>query len=491
MSKSCLILFALAVAPAPSHSLIGQYPLSMPGSEPALGHALQQLPTLAAPIFGSMSLVSAGLATMLGLQGASEPTSGGGLTTHSGSRAALDPVAEFARNELAECNAWCGSDEDCRRGCSATHTRGWGERQRESAAIYQLAADNKVDEAVLRLEAMLRSTGTDPALSTCNAVLFALARAERPDDAAALLAGLPRINAASHNALLHGYARARRRDDALRVLNMMTVRGEADIVSYGCAMNACARSGDVAGCEALHTVLLAERAAPSAQQTAESASTKPTAPLAPNEFTFGALVHACAEAAARERANGGDDADARATSVRWFRAGCAEARAMGGRGAEKRFVRTMLQLHDGRLRRALSTESSSQTATSAKRPKASVVSALPRHNINRGLVGARVSWSASPSASPRLQTALAAEATSKNDRSGGDGVSGGGAAAAAVRPRGRRSQRSRIRKQQTQLSALPASPSDSCSGPDTNGLGACGRSCKTCPLFEGSAAALP
>ena len=112
-------------------------------------------------------------------------------------------------------------------------------RQREAAKIYKLAGEGACDAALTRLEALLRApragrvADEPPALATCNAVLWSLARAGRCDDAQRLISELPFTSTSSHNALIHAYARARRRDDAMRVLYALVRDGEADVKSFG------------------------------------------------------------------------------------------------------------------------------------------------------------------------------------------------------------------------------------------------------------------
>ena len=491
------LAMATPLADALSYAMASEQTLGL-----ALGHALNHLPPLAAPAcVGSFGLFGA-VTTMCGLRDTSADSLDDALPKIS-----LPPpmVAsdQSTHDQFFDCGTWRDA-MDAWRGFedtqpSPSRVAEPGKRQRESAEIYALAAAGEVDESYKRLYAMLRSEGDDPAISTCNAVLFALARAERPDDAASLLEALPRANAASHNALLHAYARARRRDDALRVLAGMTARAEADIVSYGCVMNACARSGDIAACETLHARLLAERAAwraevvscgkaavwrgfyshehqqwfyenirthhttwelPSdavagdieyvtgdaGETAAKTAAASSSSRLAPNDFTFGALIHACAEAAVRTRARGVDDSDVVATASRWFREGRAEVAARGGPEAEEKFVRKMIRLHDTRLLRTLSKQAALETQSAAvARPS----SATPRHTgvssaaapqWKRGLLGVR----RSAAARSRLQTALAAEAARED---GDGGARGGGRSSAARRRQAPR------RKQQTRLSA--------------------------------------
>ena len=238
-------------------------------------------------------------------------------------------------------------------------------RQREAAKIYKLAGEGACDAALTRLEALLRApragrvADEPPALATCNAVLWSLARAGRCDDAQRLISELPFTSTSSHNALIHAYARARRREDALRVLYGLVRRNEADIRSFGCAMNACAREGDAATCERMHARLLARADGSDATNLAPSRAK-------PNEFTYGALVHANAEAAQRARQRQRTDEAARyaARAVAWFEEGARAARSAAVAGDawcgtdahtdEPRFARMMRRQHDGKLDGALS-----------------------------------------------------------------------------------------------------------------------------------------
>ena len=254
-------------------------------------------------------------------------------------------------------------------------------RQREAAKIYKLAGEGACDAALTRLEALLRApragrvADEPPALATCNAVLWSLARAGRCDDAQRLISELPFTSTSSHNALIHAYARARRREDALRVLYGLVRRNEADIRSFGCAMNACAREGDAATCERMHARLLARADGSDATNLAPSRAK-------PNEFTYGALVHANAEAAQRARQRQRADEAARfaARAVEWFEEGQQAARSAAVAGEawcetdaytdEPRFARMMLRQHDGKVDGALSAAGASAPRARAPRARA-------------------------------------------------------------------------------------------------------------------------
>ena len=217
-------------------------------------------------------------------------------------------------------------------------------RQREAAKIYKLAGEGACDAALTRLEALLRApragrvADEPPALATCNAVLWSLARAGRCDGAQRLISELPFTSTSSHNALIHAYARARapRGRAARAVRPRAPQRGRHPQLRLR-HERARARA----------TRRRASACTRGARARADGSDATNLAPsrAKPNEFTYGALVHANAEAAQRARQRQRTDEAARyaARAVAWFEEGArarAARRSRATRGAGRTRTRT-------------------------------------------------------------------------------------------------------------------------------------------------------